>query len=82
MSRAEMLQKINRIFKEVFDDGELVITERTYSADIEDWDSLAQITLITEVEDVFGIQFLLEDVTKMKNVGDMMDVIERELTAK
>ncbi len=82
MSRAEMLQKINRIFKEVFDDEELVITERTYSADIEDWDSLAQITLITEVEDVFGIQFLLEDVTKMKNVGDMMDVIERELTAK
>ena len=81
MNRAEILEKINGIFREVFDDDGLVITEKTYSADIEDWDSLAQITLITAVEDMFGVQFLLEDVTKMQNVGDMMDIIEREMAA-
>lgn len=82
MTRAEMLEKINEIFKDVFDDDSLVITEKTYSADIEDWDSLAQITLVTAVEDMFGMQFLLEDVTTMKDVGNMMDIIERELAAK
>lgn len=82
MNREDMLEKINHIFREVFDDEALVITQLTCAADIEDWDSLAQITLVTSVEDLFGIQFLLEDVTAMKNVGDMMDVIERELAAK
>lgn len=82
MNREDMLEKINSIFREVFDDETLVITQLTCAADIEDWDSLAQITLVTSVEDLFGIQFLLEDVTAMKNVGDMMDVIERELAAK
>lgn len=82
MDRAEMLKKINDIFKKVFEDKDLAISERTCSEDIEDWDSLAQITLVTEVEDLFGIQFLLEDITKMKDVGDMMDVIERELVSR
>ncbi len=82
MNRAEMLEKITGIFREVFDDDSLVITEATHAADIEDWDSLAQITLVTAVEDMFGMQFLLEDVTTMQNVGEMMDIIERELAAK
>jgi len=79
MNRAEILKKINNIFQTVFEDDSLVITELTHSADIEDWDSLAQVTLITTVEDTFNIQFLLEDVMKMQNVGNMMDIIEREL---
>ncbi len=82
MNRDQMLEKINGIFKEVFEDDTLVITEKTYSADIEDWDSLAQITLVTAVEDMFDVQFLLEDVTRMQNVGDMMDIIERELAGR
>lgn len=82
MSRAEILKIVNEIFRTVFEDNSLIITEKTYSADIEDWDSLAQITLVTTVEDSFEIQFLMEDVMKMKNVGDMLDVIERELNVK
>lgn len=82
MNRDQMLEKINGIFKEVFEDDTLVITEKTYSADIEDWDSLAQITLVTAVEDMFEVQFLLEDVSRMQNVGDMMDIIERELAGR
>ena len=80
MTRTEMLEIINGIFREAFDDDSLVITEKTYSGDIEDWDSLMQITLVTAVEDRFNIAFLLKDVTSMQNVGDMMDIIEREMS--
>ena len=79
MTRTEMLDIITGIFREAFEDDSLVITEKTFSGDIEDWDSLMQITLVTAIEDRFNIEFLLNDVTSMQNVGDMMDIIEREL---
>lgn len=82
MNRAEILKKINEIFRDVFDDATLVITEKTYSDDIEDWDSLAQITLITTVEDAFDMHFTLEEAAALKDVGDMLSIIEREVNER
>ena len=48
------------------------------AADIDGWDSLMHITLISAVEDEFGVSFNMRDVVKMKNVGDMADLIENE----
>ena len=78
MNREEMLIKINSIFKDAFDDDTLAIEESTCANDIEDWDSLMQITLIAAVEDMFDVKFTLEDALSMKNVGDMMTLIERK----
>ncbi len=76
MTRAEILTKVNEIFHDVFDDEDIVVTEETVADDIEDWDSLTHITLITEVEDAFGFKFGMKDVLGMKNVGEMLDIIE------
>ena len=78
MFRDEMLEKINGIFREAFEDDTLIIKEETSANDIEDWDSLMQITLIAAVEDMFDVKFTLEDALSMKNVGDMMTLIERK----
>lgn len=78
MERSEILEKLNEIFKDVFDDDSIEVTEETTSADIEDWDSLTHITLISEVEDEFDIKFAMKEVVGMKNVGEMVDIIERE----
>ncbi|MDH6458383.1 acyl carrier protein [Fusobacterium sp. PH5-7] len=70
-----MKEKLQEIFRDIFDDEELVITEGMTAADIEDWDSLAQINLIIAIEKEFGIKFNLEEVSKLKNIGEMLDLI-------
>ena len=75
MERTEILKKVNDIFKEVFEDDSLVITEQTTANDIEDWDSLMHITLISAIEQAFGFKFAMKDVIGMQNVGEMLDIL-------
>ncbi len=75
MNREKIMEEINVIFRDAFMDDSLVITDKTCAADIEDWDSLMQITLITTVEAKFGIEFTIDDSLAMQNVGDMVAII-------
>ena len=79
MSREEILEKVNDIFHDVFDDEDIVVTEETTAEDIEDWDSLMHITLISEIESEFGFKFKMKDVVGMANVGEMLDIIEESI---
>lgn len=74
-----ILERLNKIFVDVFDDEDIVLTRETTSNDIEDWDSLAQINLIMCIKDEFKVDFELEEVAKYKNVGDMVDAIEQKI---
>ena len=76
MTRQEIFEKLNEVFSDVFDE-DITVTAETTSADIEDWDSLTHITLISEVEDTFGVKFSMKDVLGMKNVGEMADIIAK-----
>ena len=76
MTREEILSKINKIFQDAFDDESLQISETTNANDIADWDSLMQMNLIEMVEDEFGFQFSMDEATGMKNVGDMVNIVE------
>jgi len=76
MTRNEIFEKLNDIFSDVFDE-DITVTAETTAAAVEDWDSLTHITLISEVEDCFGIKFSMKDVLGMKNVGEMADIIEK-----
>lgn len=75
MSRNDVFEQLNCIFREVFDDDHITVSDTTTADDVEGWDSLMHITLIAEVEDVFDIHFAMKDVTKMQNVGEMVDKI-------
>jgi len=74
-----ILEKLQKIFREVFDDEALILTRETSANDIEDWDSLMQINIIVACEDEFGLKFDLNDVAKLKDVGGMVDLIEGKL---
>ena len=76
MNRQEIFKKLNEVFSDVFDE-DIVVTDATTSADITEWDSLTHITLISEIEDTFGIKFSMKDVLGMANVGEMADIIEK-----
>lgn len=75
MTKQAVLEKLNAIFRDEFDNEEIQVTESTTSNDIQDWDSLAQIGLIAAAEAEFGMKFKMEEVTGMKNVGEMADII-------
>lgn len=78
MTRQEIYEKLNQVFTDVFDE-DIQVSDETTAADIEDWDSLTHITLISEVEDTFGMKFAMKDVLGMKNVGEMADILENAL---
>jgi len=76
MTRQEIFEKVNEVFSDIFDE-DITVTAETTSADIEEWDSLTHITLISEVEDAFGMKFAMKDVLGMQNVGEMAEIIEK-----
>ncbi len=73
------LEKIQPIFRDIFDDEELVVTEETTAADVDDWDSFAQMQIVMGIESMFGIKFSTDEVTGFKNVGDVVQAIDRHI---
>ena len=80
MSRVDVFTKLNEVFRDVFDDNDITVTDTTTADDIEDWDSLEHINLIAAVEQEFGIKFNMGQVVSMKNVGEMADIIIANLS--
>ena len=77
MSEKEILAAVQDIFRDNFDDDTLVITRDTCADDIEDWDSLEQINLLTAIEKKFSIKFKQADVRGLEDVGDLLDLVAR-----
>lgn len=75
MSREEIFQELNQVFRRIFDDETIVVNEDTTAEDIEDWDSLEHINLIVAIEKQFQMKFTMSEVRSMKNVGEMVDII-------
>ena len=74
MNEKEIYAKLEEIFEDVFDEN-VTLTSETTAEDVEDWDSLSHITLISAVEEEFGIKFKMKEVSAMKNVGEMVSII-------
>ena len=79
MTREEVYERLNAVFEDVFDDEDLKVNDETTAADVEGWDSLVHITLIDAVEEEFDISFDMKTIVKLKNVGEMVDVILEEV---
>lgn len=71
----ELWERLTEVFRDVFDDQKLKINENTTADDIDDWDSLEHINLIDAVEHEFSMKFKMREVSGMKNVGEMADII-------
>lgn len=75
LSHGEVLARLTEVFRNTFDDDAIEINDTTTAADIEEWDSLAHITLILGVEREFKIKFKAAEVGSFANVGEMIAVI-------
>lgn len=80
MERTEILNKLTTIFKTVFDNQALILKDELTANDVNNWDSLTHMILITEIEKGFAIKFKLKELNKMRNVGDMIVLIQSKLS--
>ena len=76
LNEQDVMPRLTRVFRNVFGDKRLIISRRTTADDVDDWDSLEHINLISAVEDEFGIRFKMGEVSSMKNVGEMVEIIK------
>lgn len=75
MNREEIFERLNNVFRDVFDDKSIELTESTGPDDIDDWDSLAHISLIAAIENEFGIRFDIKTALHLKSAGEIADAI-------
>lgn len=79
MSRTEIYNDLQSVFRDVFDDDEITVNDSTTAKDVDGWDSLEYINLIVAIEKKFSVKFDMKNVVKFKNVGEMVDVIEEKM---
>jgi acyl carrier protein len=74
------IEEITPVFREVFDDDSINLTRSTTADDVEEWDSLTHMNLVIALELKFKIKFALGELQTLKNVGEMLDLINRKLS--
>lgn len=79
MEKSEVANNLTKIFKEVLKNESLVLSDNLTANDVDNWDSLTHMLLITEIENTFAIKFKLKELNKMRNVGDMIQMISCKL---
>jgi acyl carrier protein len=79
---SEIQEKVTHIFRTVFNEPTLEINPTTTANDVDAWDSLSHLNMISAVEKAFEVKFKLKDLVKLKNVGDLLNTIEAKLAEK
>ncbi|RKN03487.1 acyl carrier protein [Aquimarina sp. BL5] len=81
MSREDILSKVRTAFISVLEHENFQLSDETTANDVDGWESITHMMIITEVEKTFSIKFKLMDLMNMTNVGDLINSIESELQA-
>ncbi|PLX18013.1 MAG: acyl carrier protein [Candidatus Muiribacterium halophilum] len=80
MDKSILLERLQNIMRNVFNDKELKISESSSAKDVEEWDSLTNIELIVAIEKEFDFRFTSLEVISLKNVGDLISKIEEKIS--
>jgi len=78
MQQDAIYARLTEILRDVFDDETLVATPELTAHDVKEWDSVNHITLVVAVEQAFGIKFKTAELETMKNVGHLVELIEKK----
>ena len=75
MTAEEIHGKVTAIFRDVLDDDSIVLSPQTTASDLEEWDSLAHISIVVAIERAFRIRFELTELKPLANVGELLELI-------
>jgi len=75
-----MQDKLLSIFREVFNDPDLVVNENTTAAEVRGWDSFNHMNLIMTIEEAFSVSFSTKEIGQMGRVGDLVKLLQQKLS--
>ena len=81
MQKAEVLNQLASICKNVFNDPALMVDENTSAKDVESWDSMSNLFLIDAIETHYQMKFSLDDILNAHNIGDLCDMVIKRTAA-
>ena len=76
MEKNDITDKLTEIFRNIFEDDKIELNESLSAKDVDNWDSLTHMLLISEIESSFSIKFSLKDLNKLDNVGNLIELIK------
>ena len=79
---SDILERMQSVFRKIFDDDGLLLRQEMTAADVDAWDSLTHIDLIYAIEREFKVRFTNAEVTSLKNVGDLTVLVEKKQAPK
>jgi len=82
MNREKVFNGVQDIFRDIFDEDDMVIGDDTSSDDVDEWDSLNHINLVSAIEKDFKIRFSLSELIVLKDVGAMVDLMMDKLNSQ
>ena len=78
MTKEEVINDVQEIFRDVLDEDDLIIEDRTTADDVDEWDSLNHIQLVVTIEKHFKIRFSSSEIQSFNNVGEMCEAISKK----
>lgn len=78
----DITEKLTNVFKEVFDDETIVLSDELTANDVDAWDSLSHVNLIIAIEIAFDIEFKQSEILNFANVGELKQCIISKLESK
>jgi acyl carrier protein len=82
MNQQKIYEKLTEIARDIFDDDELNLTPATNADDVPEWDSMNHINFVATIEASFGIKFKSAEIEELKNIGELVLVIEQNLASQ
>jgi acyl carrier protein len=71
--------KLTTIMRDVFEDDALEPRPDMTANEVDGWDSLSHLRLVMTVQKAFGVKFSASEIGRMKNVGDLANLIQVKL---
>ena len=79
MEKKEIVLRLKEILKSVLEHDDFELTEDLTARDVNGWDSLSHMIIISEIEKDFDIKFKLRDLNKLDNIGALINLIQTKL---
>jgi len=75
MEEKDVVDRMNNVFREVFDNPTIEIFDEMTASDVVGWDSFSHINLISSLEIEFDIEFTQQEAFGFKAVGELKSAI-------
>lgn len=79
MEKSDIIEKVREVLVSILKHNNFEISNELSAADVDGWDSLTHMLIITEIEKSFGIKFKLKELNKLQNIGTLVELVHEKL---